>query len=1422
MTKTHKKRYRAPAALLCLCMLLATLGSAFPLPAAAQAATPETVQTAPEAAPTPAPETEPQPSPPAAYAAGVQATPETEPPAPTPVPSTAETAPATPETSQATPEAVPVTPEVFPTTPETAAGEEKEGAATPETAPLTVQAPVPIRSVPQTEIYVPDAPADRADALSVPTVAEAVEQLADGGTLWLTADAQTDTVALTGGKPVTLRSWGGGAYTLSKTGRGANLLALSDGAALTLENVVLDAAGAAGRTVTVQSGAALALGEGAVLRNNKSGGAVFLDGAALTVDGGSIQNNTAAGAAGTKEYPAAGNWKTAGTRYIYNETDGEGPGLGGAVLMVNGSTLTVTGGDISGNTALCGGAVYAWDAGAITLDGGTFADNQAQAAGDIPAAGGALCVDGGGRARVTVDGAVFTGNSAEQGGAICFGIEAGSVDFTVTAGTFTGNESAGHGSVLYAEAADCVTDVSGADTVFSGNRAGGSGGLYLDRYPQGERSARAAVNIHDGVRFENNRAQRGACLYITENDAVSSCRISGAGFTGNEASAWGGALYCRVSGAQITLENSTFQRNKANEGAGGVLYHTVGTDDVYTVKNCTFEENASDRQYGEGGGFCIKGKNIDLTVAGGRFAHNTAWDNGGAFSVYLDGGSVTVDGTEFTGNASGSSGGAFIAFIADAAVTVTGGAQFAENTADVNAGAFSVRRYARDRCGTVELLECDVHDNVCNANFANYTQADLEPTKHYNTGGIYIGENITCHMYDALVTGNYVAGGYRGNTVGSGIGLCPNAQVYLLPEHGAAVYGNGLPGTDTMDILAVPYDYPVITHETPARLYISAVTPDGRACNWTGLDNAKARAGAYDWTNARNGVAAASAGGYAGEQDLDPVGFKANLGGAGVRTAAAANGPQQYKVRIVNNHTKSALYAGGGVMVNGTVIAGEFSVSVHKIVTVNGATAARQSALQTQQPFRFRFSIVDTGAGGGASDLTAPSAPVQYSTDKGQSGSVTFTRGTTTLVQGQDGYEGAGGIFPSISGEFTIQGEDTLTFGKITGGDIGIDIDDDVGRYFFLLEEIGDGGATRTTVTPPDNAGNADPGDRVFAFTCENVFDCGTLELSKTVTGAMGETDRLWDFTVTLQTNSGGPALSGTFPAELWEDGEKSTYTGPLGGLTFTNGAAQVAFDTEGQTTVQLADGQTLKILDLPAGTVYTVTEREADQYGYTTTPQGADGTIPAGGAARAAFTNARQTAPTGSLTVTKSVTGGGDRQQDFHFTVTFTPKSRLGGAKVFKNGQPAQGLTITDGRLAFTLKDGESLTVTDLPVGTGYTVTEAEANTGGYTTTVTDNDGAADGSGTVAESPAGQVQFVNARPTPPPEPTPAPTPEPGPDPTPTPAPRPTPAPTPGPGGPGHLPPTGDDSPLLLWTALLAAALAGLLATGLAWWKQRH
>ncbi len=305
-------------------------------------------------------------------------------------------------------------------------------------------------------------------------------------------------------------------------------------------------------------------------------------------------------------------------------------------------------------------------------------------------------------------------------------------------------------------------------------------------------------------------------------------------------------------------------------------------------------------------------------------------------------------------------------------------------------------------------------------------------------------------------------------------------------------------------------------------------------------------------------------------------------------------------------------------------------------------------------------------------------------TISGKYGDMMFTDGKATFTLKHDESATATGLPAGITYTVTETEADQDGYETSMTGDTGTIHKDDTAKADFVN--------TKNPPPPPEE-------------------HYGSLTVRKTVTGD-GDRNKDWNFTVELSDK---------------------TINGTLGDMTFANGVAKFT----------LKHGESLTATDLPAGITYTVTETEANEGGYTTTPEGETGTIPENDTAEAKFVNDKPTPPPpggnfGNLTVTKTVTGEGDTSKDWNFAVTLSDTS--------VNGTYGD-MTFTNGVATFTLKHGESSTARNLPAGVTYTVTEAEANADGYTTTQTGE------TGTIPENGTAEAKFVNDKPTPPPPP---------------------------------------------------------------------
>lgn len=119
----------------------------------------------------------------------------------------------------------------------------------------------------------------------------------------------------------------------------------------------------------------------------------------------------------------------------------------------------------------------------------------------------------------------------------------------------------------------------------------------------------------------------------------------------------------------------------------------------------------------------------------------------------------------------------------------------------------------------------------------------------------------------------------------------------------------------------------------------------------------------------------------------------------------------------------------------------------------------------------------------------------------------------------------------------------------------------------------------------------------------DNYYDAGALNVSKTVTGNLGDKTMYFDFEIKL-TGEQGKTYADAYVVS--------------GGSTDANNATSIPVDDQFH-PFKLKDGDTISIANLPYGVSYEVKETAVD--GYTTTKTGDTGSI-TGAEQSAAFTN--------------------------------------------------------------------------------------------------------------------------------------------------------------------------------------------------------
>ena len=286
--------------------------------------------------------------------------------------------------------------------------------------------------------------------------------------------------------------------------------------------------------------------DGGYIYNNTShgnGGAITAKGgSAIHITGGCIFENTA-----SFDSPASDGKTTYG--------------FGGAIYS-EGADVTVSGGYIFSNSAKTnanggGGAIYA-QGGSVVLDGGYLFDNSANGGygGAVYMKDGTLTVSGSavlaGNRSVKEGGIEGTGTLDAGGGAVAL---FGSKEVTIRGGYITGNESEKTGGGLYCRELSAVTMVGGYVTNNKAQNFGcdahinmdGGGGIRLED--------KSKLTLNDGY-ITGNMACSGAGICVTGKSSDALLTMNGGYICANRNEANCGKAEHQKEGAGISIRES--------------------------------------------------------------------------------------------------------------------------------------------------------------------------------------------------------------------------------------------------------------------------------------------------------------------------------------------------------------------------------------------------------------------------------------------------------------------------------------------------------------------------------------------------------------------------------------------------------------------------------------------------------------------------------------------------------------------------------------------------------------------------------------------------------------------------------------------------------------------------------------------------
>lgn len=368
----------------------------------------------------------------------------------------------------------------------------------------------------------------------------------------------------------------------------------------------------------------------------------------------------------------------------------------------------------------------------------------------------------------------------------------------------------------------------------------------------------------------------------------------------------------------------------------------------------------------------------------------------------------------------------------------------------------------------------------------------------------------------------------------------------------------------------------------------------------------------------------------------------------------------------------------------------------------------------------------------GALEITKKLEGTGYNDRVAVSNAVRTSFGFTVRLWREDGVRLTGDNRPTLNGKaltLETRTENGFTYDEAhvtvdmadgaaaTGEERGVTIGNILADTHYTVIEDENGYQTEGYVVRQGEQGGVmtDAGD-TLRFV--NTRDTGSLEIVKNLDGRTAEFGREFEFTVTLSRND-NIALAGTY---LTQSGRTVAFEdNAAGGVT---------------ARVRVAGGGSLTILGIPSGTSYTVSEADYTADRYTTTSTGAVGVVETA-AVRATFLNTRANPGYGALTVTKTVEAIGgaeipDTQFVFDIALTLEDGEDFTGTlRTTRTSGETGRLYFNGGAASIRLSHGESVTLSGIPLGTSYTVTERAAQD--MRVSSTSSEGAIKGTGHMA-----------------------------------------------------------------------------------------
>ena len=368
---------------------------------------------------------------------------------------------------------------------------------------------------------------------------------------------------------------------------------------------------------------------------------IDLNGHALDLSGGKK-----GGALGTKEKVGSVIWVHGGSKLIIKDSSKDKTGEicggnsnngGGICVSESGSTLVMTGGNVTLNHSPLGGGILLTSGTSAKLTGVTISQNNLlyQESGSGADYGGGLYVGDG--AKCELKDCVISGNYSRNGGGI-----SNTGTLTMENTKVTGNQAPGEGAGLFTNGTantliKCAissnmgkgngggisnhSNMTMEDCTVSNNSAGCGGGIFTETKSDHSKMVYKGKNK---ITQNNSTGDAGGIFIVKVGSKMYKDEISNIEVSNNYAANCGGGIYVGWDLEEVTLKGITVKGNQAGAVGGGITATSAAT-----LKDCEIKQNNA-KDWGGAIYTQVRGQKLNLTVTNTTIQENTCYGGGGA------------------------------------------------------------------------------------------------------------------------------------------------------------------------------------------------------------------------------------------------------------------------------------------------------------------------------------------------------------------------------------------------------------------------------------------------------------------------------------------------------------------------------------------------------------------------------------------------------------------------------------------------------------------------------------------------------------------------------------------------------------------------------------------------------------------------